>query len=260
MSNKIELKKQLDEKDQYSIEAGKVEKGHHWDHHRKEHSQFPSPCNNPEITPLPDGATLVVTHVDADTVIGAKRALGKALPKVDFAVIEALDKNGSSVLSSLDCAELFYALGIGEVSRKVKFPRVTESTQDVTKEFNAILDTPDSEVITAGKESYAKGEEVYSRCFQAKDGKVGLWILGEKDSIDPSRPYRDNVPVVVVYREQYKSISIYCDPKTPYVGKGTWAEIVFEGHDKACGSPRGQVMNPKQAGDVFKALVAHFNK
>ncbi|MBI4356493.1 MAG: hypothetical protein HY559_01250 [Gammaproteobacteria bacterium] len=77
-------------------------------------------------------------------------------------------------------------------------------------------------------------------------------------SIDPSRGYRDDFEIVVVYRYQYQTISVYGKPGTSHNFNGkTYGCVLFEGHPLAAGSaPRGAKMTEEQATEVFNALVS----
>jgi len=60
----------------------------------------------------------------------------------------------------------------------------------------------------------------------------------------------------VVYRDHFKSISIYCAPESPYeFGNREVGGIKFAGHAKACGSPRGENFTRDDAKKVFEAVV-----
>jgi len=99
------------------------------------------------------------------------------------------------------------------------------------------------------------GEKAYVDCKHDLDRKVGLWSIGPNDAFDPSRPYKDGVDVVVVYRQHYASVSIYANPKSEYEFANTViAETLFAGHPKACGSPRGREFSEAQAIEIFKEV------
>jgi hypothetical protein len=202
-----------------------------------------------------------ISHLDADTFVGLLRLLERPLPKVDFKLMEQIDLNGSSVCEDKFDKTLLYMVGIGELARKVKFPRVSDEPQDVTEYICQMLNESEESIISTGEAAQEAVEAGYEKCFRnsmtldSNDGAKGIYRVGELDIFDPSRPYQDDVNVVVVYRDKYKSISIYCNPKSKYEFAGkTIAGIEFAGHPKACGSPRGVEMSFEDAVRVFFQL------
>ena len=60
--------------------------------------------------------------------------------------------------------------------------------------------------------------------------QIGLYWVTPGIKFNPSRPYQDGVEIVIVYWEQYQSISIYCNPTTEHkFGGTTVANIEFTG-------------------------------
>ncbi len=240
----------------YSVEAGKADGQKHFDHHGDMNIN-PSPAANCLIPVIPEDSIVEITHIDADTLLGVARLMGKEMPNsIDLELLEQIDLNGSSVIKNKFDTTLCYMVGISTMSRDIKFPRCSEVPQDVTNLIEQLLVVPETQLIELGRASQEKAEEAYKTCKVAGGSGVGLWSIGPDDQLDPSRPYEDNVDMVVVYRQHYKSISIYCNPKSDYsfAGKEVGG-ILFQGHPKACGSPRGQEMTFNQAVQVMVDLV-----
>lgn len=244
----------------YSIEAGLHDGIKHFDHH-KEFAGNPSPANNsailPIVAPFPEGVNVEIenTHIDADTFIGNLRLLGRELPKIDLSLLEQIDLNGSSVCSDKFNPTLLFIVGIGQLARDLKFPRVTEDRQNVTAIIEQMIEKSDEEIIAIGRVAQEKSETAYEKCMLDYKNGVVLFSIGSSDPLEPSRAYEDGHKVVVVYRSHYKSISIYCSPSSSYAfGGKTVAGITFAGHSKSCGSPRGQEMTYLQAQEVFDAI------
>ena len=83
-----------------------------------------------------------------------------------------------------------------------------------------------------------------------------LLIEDEVDILNPSMAYDYQIDVVVVYRKNWKTISIYCNPKSDYhFGGEIINEIKFAGHPQACGSPRGQEFTFEDAKNIFNTLT-----
>ena len=265
----------------FSIEAGLHDGVRHFDHHKPEHRGNPSPANNSKIHWYYDGeieqdAEIYITHVDADTFVGVSRLVvngwrDTTITGIDYAMIEKLDLNGSSAIEGKleDCREYLFALGLAETA-KILFPRCTKEPQDVTAQFERFAwfgdrhrnDITLDDILRDGRAALARSEETFrtkkiDSIERAGTVGIGLWSICASDAFDPSRPYRDGIDVVVVFRSHYKTISIYGNPKATHdlVLNRTWAGIEFSGHPKACGSPRGVEMTEDQAKQVFRALV-----
>ena len=242
---------------EYSIEAGKADNLKHFDHHG-DFSDMPAPCNNNSIAPNTQ-AEVTITHLDADTLVGIMRLNGIELPSLDFQLMERIDLNGSSIIEDLYDATLLWMVGVGAICRAMKFPFCKAESVDVTEQVEILLSKTTEEIIAEGKKAQDAVEDTYSNCVISKDAKAGviLFSVGADDAFDPSRPYRDGFDRVIVYREHYESISIYCSPKSDFgYGGQTIANVVFAGHLKACGSPRGVAMTLEDAHDVYNAIVA----
>lgn len=255
------------ERFEYSVEAGRADNEKHFDHHKPEHRNFASPGNNNEIQPIPADkeAEIGITHFDADTYLGVLRLLGKELPNIDLDLMEKIDLNGSSVVKDKTDRTLCYMVGIVEVARTLNFPRANDKEpMEVTELFEKIYNEYSTEqVIFLGQKLQLESEKNYHNNCEMKneEAKVGIWKIEKGQQFDPSRPYEDGIDAVIVYREEYKSISIYGNPKSEHTfGGETFAGIGFQGHPKACGSPRENTYDMIDAKRVFKAVEKELSK
>jgi len=242
----------------YSIEAGLADGKKHFDHHG-EYSVQPSPCKDTRITVVGTNDVVEITHIDADTYVGLLRMAGKELPErvAELKFMEQIDLEGNSCCMMKENSTLLYMVGVGQLARYLKFPRVTEDTQDVTNFVYAMMARTSREIVELGREATEKSESAYKNCKVVIKGKIGYWVIGSDDPLDASRPYEDGVEIVVVHRKHYKTISIYCSPKSKYsFGGKTIAGIKFAGHPKAAGSPRGQEFNQEDGKRVFEEVVS----
>lgn len=276
----------------YSVEAGLHDGVKNFDHHPGswEHifqTQPPSPANNDGMNVEIKNEVIEITHLDADTLLGIARLIGNHPNQrynqfwgiyegilfdhkmewvfdLDPEVIEKIDLNGSKGIEKFD-KNLLYMVGVGQFCRDFKFPRLSPGTEslDVSDILSTIFeDWGCEEFIELGRETQKKAEKAYTECKVAgtlnnsTQGEAfkGLWVVSD-NSFDPSRPYEDGVQIVVVYRSHYKSISIYCDPDSIYeFGGKTVGGVLFAGHAKACGSPRGEEMTLEDARRVFESI------
>ena len=243
--------------DNYSVEAGMADNVKHFDHHG-EHSNYPAPSNNTDIPKLAPDDVVEITHIDTDTLLGLMRMAGKDIPSnLDLELIEQVDLNGSSVIKDRTDESYLYMLGVNEKAKQIGFPSPSEEPADVTEKVMQLMGTPTQELIKIGREASGRSEAAYNDTWVAREGKVGLWAVDADDALDPSRPYADGIDVVVVYKDHYKNISVYCSPSSEYAfGNTTIAGIPFAGHPKASGSPRGEEFSQEDAKRVFEELVS----
>jgi len=238
----------------FSLEAGMADRIMNFDHHGQ-NSSNPSPCNDARIPVIGLNDFVEISHIDADTFVGVLRMAGEPLPEIDLALLEQIDLNGSSVCRDKFNPTLCYSVGVTALARKLNFPRVQEQCQDVTGIVEQMISVLDTEIIEMGRKAQVASENSYVNCRKAVDGKAGFWAIGAQDPLDPSRPYEDGIEVVVVYRDHYKTVSIYCDPKSQYAFAGkTVAGIEFAGHPKACATPRGVAFSEEDALGVFTEI------
>jgi len=247
---------------EYSIECGTPDNHKHFNHHG---TDDPSPCNNRDIIPINDIAMIQISHLDADTLIGLMRLMGETLPTgLDYALMERIDTNGSTGIPV--CDTLAFMVAVGDWGFKHRFPRCPSADVgfiDVTGYINELIHdcspehTNDQAFLAEGYASIAKSEANYKAAEVAVTGNVGLYHVKEGMKFNPSRPYEDGIDIVVVYREQYESISIYCSPTNDFAFGGTTvADIEFVGHAKACGSPRGVSFTLEDANNVAMSCKA----
>lgn len=240
--------------DNYSIEAGLADDIRHFDHHGA-FSAYPAPCANDHIPAIGDGI-VEVTHIDADTFGGLLRMSGLSLPKIDFALLERIDLNGSSIVADRFDPTYLYAVGVKQLAIAIGIPRPSvDGAIDISDKIEAMFAKRQEEIIELGRSAVVASEASYKNCMVMSTGKVGLWSIGKNDPFDQSRPYVDGMEVVVVYRQVYKTIDIYCAPASSYAfGGEKIASIQFAGHPKACGSPRGVEMSLEDAKRVFREI------
>lgn len=253
---------EISEENAYSVEAGYADNIRHFDHHGK-WSNYPAPCNNDRILEIQDeeDAYIYITHLDADCFVGIMRMIDPTYVQrlqtngIRFDVMEKIDLNGSSVVDITNATEFTtyaYMIGFSEYVRSIGFPRCEAKPRDVTEYIERIMEVYPSELIQMGKETMMKVEDTYRNCLVKATQRVGLWAIDKDDAFNPSRPYRDGIDVVIVYRKHYKSISIYCNPESEFEFAGKTVDgIEFAGHPKACGSPRGKKFKIGDAVGVF---------
>ena len=263
---RVILKKNLTEEEIanpniYSIECGYADDERHFDHHG-ENFMYDCPCNNKELVNILNkpktGITVILSHIDADCFTAlSQMLLGTKSRDLDLDLLESLDMKGTSILKDDKFnTTLLYFIGVGALSRNLKVPRVTDEAQDITSIVEVMLNKSVEDIIEIGRETQEEAEKAYSECFVTL--KSGVTLINQKNgfSVDPSRGYEDGAKVVVLYRECWKTVSVYAAPNNDLTFKGkTIAGINFDGQPKACGSPRGETFTFEDAERVFQELI-----
>ncbi len=105
----------------HSIEAGVSDGQYHFDHHGQ-HAGQPAPCEA-EISPASAGSLCVITHVDADTLVGLSKLLGRPFKddRLDFGLMARIDEEGSFGYPIGTTRE--FMVGVGVRARQLEFPR-----------------------------------------------------------------------------------------------------------------------------------------
>mgnify|MGYP003607890087 CR=1 FL=1 len=240
----------------HSIESGLANNTTHFDHHKDEDKRYPSPCNNPNIKII-SRFDIAISHIDADTLLGLARMCGIGLHSaLDFNTIEKVDLNGSSILDdALTNINYHYMVGVSSIARELNFPRISkEEDIEVTDIIYKMLKLPLLTFLQKGADTINKSEKDYKDCSLTNTDHCLLISCDADDAINPSRGYEDGYDIIVVYRKHYKTVSLYAAPNSPYTLQGEHAGITFAGHDKACGSPRGEDMTLEDACKVFNAV------
>jgi hypothetical protein len=131
-----------------SIEAGKVKGGHYA--HRGEFNKHPAPCNHDYIPSL-CGVDVAIFGLDANTFIGILRFEGATLPALDYALMERVDLDESTIVEDASCDTLMYIAGIKQLAKDNGFPDSTDTPIDVTTLIEKIMLYSIEEVIEAGR-------------------------------------------------------------------------------------------------------------
>jgi hypothetical protein len=246
----------------YSFECGVADNKFHFDHHKVEH-HYPAPCNNTAIKYhfLKSDIKIGISHLDADTLLGIERLINDNFQGkfngIDLELIEKIDMNGSSCLSKeeLSSTTYGYVVGVGILARELKFPRISsEEDIDVTNIVTSIFNTKISEIVEKGIEAERRSVADTDKATLLKKSNIALIYVREEANVNPSLPYREGIDIVVVFYERWKKISLYSNPLTKTIVKGNVGGIEFSGHDKACGSPRGEEFCLEDAIRIYEIL------
>lgn len=231
----------------------------------------PAPCNTPDVPELPPFATVVVSHIDLDT-LGGIYALQGRKPEDDrfWEAAEMIDVKGVHHIHELDKdiqdkLNAYYAYNDGQPrQRYTEAIDVTKQIDDTYNVVNAIVDINDPEhdkLITAGKEwAQTREKEVEDQLvYENKDVRVfdtnGIFCAASYFS-----PNQNTIcPATVTYNEKFKSITLAFEDG----GKQLNAkEIVQEfwgpeagGREGIAGSPRNVEMTKNDLAKLVNELT-----
>lgn len=239
--------------------------------HHGPRSNNPAPCNTPDVPELPPFATVVVSHIDLDTLGGIYALQGRKPEDYRFwEAAEMIDVKGAHHIHELDKdiqdkLNAYYAYNDGQPrQRYTEAIDVTKQIDDTYNVVNAIVDINDPEhdkLITAGKEWAQTGEkEVEDQLvYENKDVRVfdtnGIFCAASYFS-----PNQNTIcPATVTYNEKFKSITLAFEDG----GKQLNAkEIVQElwgpeagGREGIAGSPRNVEMTKNDLAKLVNELT-----
>lgn len=239
--------------------------------HHGPRSNNPAPCNTPDVPELPPFATVVVSHIDLDTLGGIYALQGRKPEDYRFwEAAEMIDVKGAHHIYELDKdiqdkLNAYYAYNDGQPrQRYTEAIDVTKQIDDTYNVVNAIVDINDPEhdkLITAGKEwAQTREKEVEDQLvYENKDVRVfdtnGIFCAASYFS-----PNQNTIcPATVTYNEKFKSITLAFEDG----GKQLNAkEIVQElwgpeagGREGIAGSPRNVEMTKNDLAKLVNELT-----
>ena len=239
--------------------------------HHGPRANNPAPCNTPDVPVLPPFATIVVSHIDLDT-LGGIYALQGRKPEDDrfWEAAEKIDVEGAHHIHELDQdiqdkLNAYYAYNDGQPrQRYTEAIDVTKQIDDAYNVVNAIIDINDPEhdkLIAAGKEwAQTREKEVEDQLvYENKDVRVfdtnGIFCAASYFS-----PNQNTIcPATITYNEKFKSITLAFEDG----GKQLNArEIVQElwgpeagGREGIAGSPRNVEMTKDDLARLVNELT-----
>lgn len=239
--------------------------------HHGPRANNPAPCNTPDVPELPPFATVVVSHIDLDT-LGGVYALQGRKPEDDrfWEAAEKIDVEGAHHIHELDQdiqdkLNAYYAYNDGQPrQRYTEAIDVTKQIDDTYNIVNAIVDINDPEhdkLIAAGKKwAQTREKEVEDQLvYENKDVRVfdtnGIFCAASYFS-----PNQNAIcPATVTYNEKFKSITLAFEDG----GKQLDArEIVQElwgpeagGREGIAGSPRNVEMTKDDLAKLVNELT-----
>lgn len=239
--------------------------------HHGPRSNNPAPCNTPDVPELPPFATVVVSHIDLDT-LGGIYALQGRKPEDDrfWEAAEKIDVKGVHHIHELDKdiqdkLNAYYAYNDGQPrQRYTETIDVTKQIDDIYNVVNAIVDINDPEhdkLIAAGKEwAQTREKEVEDQLiYENKDVRVfdtnGIFCAASYFS-----PNQDVIiPATVTYNEKFKSITLAFEDGGKQLDAREIVQELWEpeagGREGIAGSPRNVEMTKDDLAKLVNELT-----
>ena len=244
--------------------------------HHGERASNPAPCNWPNVPILKDGSTILVSHIDLDTLGGIQALLGTKIEDPEFwKAAEFIDVNGSHHIHELsqdvqDKLNAYYAYN--ETQPRERYTEIMDVTEAVMKASNAIdiiLDEnhPNHDaMIQAGIDWEQETTAAVEQCLHEESDLVRVFdSTGVFCAASYYSPSLDAiVPATVTFNEKFKSVTIaFADGGQMLdacaIVQKLWGPEAG-GRAGIAGSPRGKEMTLNDALDAADMIEQEFER
>lgn len=242
-------------------------------HHTKEYENNPAPCNTPNVPVISDNSTIVVSHLDLDTLGGIAALIGRKKEDAKFwQAAEFIDLNGPHNLFQVEEETRKKYIAYQSYQANHRSPRVTEIT-DVTNIVLEHLDIIDKvidgdklliqEGIKWDKETKKKIED----CLVFENNNVR--VFNSPEGVFCSVSYYSEkqgkvIPSTVTRNGKFKSVTVaMADGGKKISAKELVQELWGNeagGHPGIAGSPRGREMTERDMKQLAKLVNERYNK
>lgn len=233
-------------------------------HHTKEYENNPAPCNTPNVPELEDGSTIVVSHVDLDTIGGVAALMGIKPENPSFwEAAEYLDVNGVHHLHEVPESDQEKYLAFCAwcyANREDRVTSVTDVTEDILKKISVIerVVAKDPDLISEGKKWNDETQKAIEDCLIFEN--ENMRVFDSPNGVFCNAAYyspkqKRIIPSTVAFNGKFKSITVaFADGGKEFQSLGlmTARELVQKvwgpeagGHAGIAGSPRGKEMDAR---------------
>lgn len=234
--------------------------------HHGSRSTNPAPCVDINIPVISDG-TILVSHLDLDTLGGIARALGynKIIQYNDFWLVAAFKdvygphKTAHATNYSQEISAQLDAYSAWAENNRKFYPRdkATDVTEDVLlsiKILSRILDN-DPELINAGREWRQKIDELDAASLVSQHGRL---LVRVSDKF-VSAFYKKDADIIVAFSTKNKTITLSTADEDDGIDCVKIMQKLFGpkagGRRVIAGSPRGQVMDFFDLAKVVNEII-----
>ena len=248
-------------------------------HHVKQYENNPAPCNTPNVPVLEDGSTIVISHIDLDTLGGIAALLGRKKEDPEFwQAAEFLDLNGVHHLHEVpeDVQDKYLAYSAwGENHRGARITEITDVTESVNERLDLIdrVVDRDPELIAQGRDWNERVQKAIEECLVYENDNVR--VFNSKSGVFCNAAYfspnkEKIIPATVSLNGKFKSVTMaLADGGKEFqdLGMETSRELVQQlwgmeagGHPGIAGSPRGREMTEEDLFELANLVDAQIEK
>lgn len=242
-------------------------------HHAEEYKDNPAPCNTKDIPILKDGATIVVSHLDLDTLGGIAALIGKKREDEAFwSAAEFIDLNGAHRMHQIDKETSKKLIAYRAYQETHKLPRIDKPKDitDIVLEHLAVVElamTANEQLLAKGEEWYQKSQEQMEKCLIAENGNVRVFI--SQDGTSCSTAYysekQGNVkPCTVTLNKRLGTITVGMEDGGKQVSAKKLVEEVWGskagGRPGVAGGPREEKMTEEDLQKIANLANERLNE
>lgn len=235
--------------------------------HHGRNSANPCPCVDTDIPAVDQGETILVSHVDLDTLGGVARAMGwcLGLRRSFWELAAFVDINGPHKLtqSGADEADIAALYAYWAWSQDNRGPRrENDKVHDVTLEVRLHLDAVEkilaghTELLAAGEEFRKAGEALNEESFVERCGGVIVRVSPAFTNHLYTTPSGEVCEAVVAFNTKSGSITLSFAEADDPRNACEIMQAVFGpeagGHKGIAGSPRGARQGLGPLEDIFR--------
>lgn len=224
-------------------------------HHAEEYKGQPAPCNTPNVPVLEDGSTILISHIDLDTIGGIMKLTGDYTDDPTFwSGAEFIDLNGQHHVNELPTKAILhlqaYWAWVAVEGRAPRYIELTDVTDFVQKHIETIVQICDGDpgLITNGQTWALKKAKAQEGCLYEESNTYRAFITDDFSKQCPTAYYSFSlekvIPVTITLNTTTKAITIGCCDNSLNACKCAqelWGKEAG-GHAGVAGSPRGKEM------------------
>lgn len=242
-------------------------------HHTEEYKNNPAPCNTPDVPVLSDNSTIVISHIDLDTLGGIAALMGRKKEDSDFwKTAEFIDLNGPHNLFQVpeDARKKYVAYQAYQANNRMpRYTEVVDVTEFILEDLEIIdkIIDGDKTLIQDGIKWDEETKKKIEDCLIFENDNVR--VFDSPEGVFCSASYYSEkqgkvIPSTVTRNGKFKSITVaMADGGKKLSAK----EIVQElwgneagGHTGIAGSPRGQEMTREDLQKLSETVNEKYNE
>jgi len=233
-------------------------------HHVEKYRNNPAPCNT-IIKPLPNDSTIVVSHIDLDTIGGCLALMNQKPEHQKFwQAAEFVDLNGPHHIYKYpehiqDYFNAYWAWSQTQ-GRAPRYTEITDVTEIILKHGNIIQDilNNNQKLINSGKNWAIETQQKVENCLIEESKKYRLFAT---DDVFCAASYFSPVqnvivPITITFNTRFKAITIATNDQSincKNIVQSFWGSKAG-GHNGIAGSPRGQVMTLNDLTEIINII------